>query len=196
MMILGSFFFVIIPLDPAGDDHRDRRRRAVAKISQALDVLAPGRPGTDPGAPHPRARPPTLWRSSCSLRWPSSSPSRSRPRSAPATIVGERERGTGEFLAHSPAGVREIYSASSSRASSPATSTTAVGFGAYSLIVNLTVGPEVGGWFFPTFQWWVMILWVLPPFLAICLSLVLRLVGQGQARPPQPSRPRVWSASR
>ena len=25
------------------------------------------------------------------------------------TIVGERERGTGEFLAHSPAGVREIY---------------------------------------------------------------------------------------
>src|SRR3989440_10781492 len=26
-----------------------------------------------------------------------------------ATIVGERERGTGEFLAHSPAGVREIY---------------------------------------------------------------------------------------
>ena len=26
-----------------------------------------------------------------------------------ATIVGERERGTGEFLAHSPAGIREIY---------------------------------------------------------------------------------------
>jgi ABC-2 type transport system permease protein len=26
-----------------------------------------------------------------------------------ATIVGERERGTGEFLAHSPADVREIY---------------------------------------------------------------------------------------
>ncbi|MCB1004727.1 MAG: ABC transporter permease subunit, partial [Acidimicrobiales bacterium] len=26
-----------------------------------------------------------------------------------ATIVGERERGTGEFLAHSPADVKEIY---------------------------------------------------------------------------------------
>ncbi len=26
-----------------------------------------------------------------------------------ATIVGERERGTGEFLAHSPASTREIY---------------------------------------------------------------------------------------
>ena len=42
-------------------------------------------------------------------------------------------------------------------------------------MVNLTVGAEIGGWFFPTTQWWVMILWVLPPFLAICLSLVLRL---------------------
>ena len=53
--------------------------------------------------------------------------------------------------------------------------TTFVGFGAYSLIVNLLVGPEVGGWFFPTRQWWVMVLWVLPPFLAIALSIVLRL---------------------
>ncbi len=53
--------------------------------------------------------------------------------------------------------------------------TTIVGFAVYSLIVNLVVGPEVGGWFFPTAQWWLMILWVLPPFLAICLSLVLRL---------------------
>ena len=32
----------------------------------------------------------------------------------------------------------------------------------YSLIVNLIVGPEVGGWFFPTPQWWVLMLWVVP----------------------------------
>lgn len=51
----------------------------------------------------------------------------------------------------------------------------AVGFTVYSLIVNLTVGPSVGRWFFPTRQWWIMLLWVLPPFLALCLSLVLRL---------------------
>ncbi|MGH1503674.1 MAG: ABC transporter permease [Acidimicrobiales bacterium] len=92
-----------------------------------------------------------------------------------ATIVGERERGTGEFLAHSPAGVREIYLGKLIASLVPGYLTTAIGFGLYSLIVNLTVGPEVGGWFFPTAQWWVMILWVLPPFLAICLSLVLRL---------------------
>lgn len=92
-----------------------------------------------------------------------------------STIVGERERGTGEFLAHSPAHEREIYLGKLIASLLPGYATTIAGFAIYSLIVNLFVGPEVGGWFFPTFQWWVMILWVLPPFLAICLSLVLRL---------------------
>jgi uncharacterized membrane protein len=50
-----------------------------------------------------------------------------------------------------------------------------VGFGVYSLIVNLFVGPEVGGWFFPTASWWTLMLWVVPPFLALTLSIVLRL---------------------
>ncbi|MFT7474269.1 MAG: ABC-2 type transport system permease protein [Verrucomicrobiales bacterium] len=98
-----------------------------------------------------------------------------------ATIVGEREKGTGEFLANSPAGVREIYVGKLIASLVPGYITTAVGFGLYSIIVNLTVGPEVGGWFFPTAQWWVMILWVLPPFLAICLSLVLRLSARVQS---------------
>lgn len=92
-----------------------------------------------------------------------------------ATIVGERERGTGEFLAHSPASAREIYLGKLIASLAPGYATVVVGFGLYSLIVNLTIGGQVGGWFFPTAQWWVMILWVLPPFLAICLSLVLRL---------------------
>ena len=92
-----------------------------------------------------------------------------------ATIVGERERGTGEFLAHSPAEAREIYLGKLIASLVPGYLTTLVGFGAYSLIVNLFVGPEVGGWFFPTRQWWVMMLWVVPPFLALALSIVLRL---------------------
>ena len=92
-----------------------------------------------------------------------------------ATIVGERERGTGEFLAHSPAGIREIYLGKLIASLVPGYFTTIVGFGCYALIVNLIVGPEVGGWFFPTPQWWVLMLWVVPPFLALTLSLVLRL---------------------
>jgi len=92
-----------------------------------------------------------------------------------ATIVGERERGTGEFLAHSPAGIREIYLGKLLASLAPGYATTVVGFGIYSLIVNLIVGPEVGGWFFPTTQWWILMAWVVPPFLALTLSLVLRL---------------------
>ena len=98
-----------------------------------------------------------------------------------ATIVGEREKGTGEFLANSPAGVREIYIGKLIASLVPGYLTTIVGFTFYSLIVNVLVGPEVGGWFFPTAQWWVMILWVLPPFLMICLSLVLRLSARVQS---------------
>lgn len=92
-----------------------------------------------------------------------------------STIVGERERGTGEFLAHSPAHEREIYLGKLIASLLPGYATTLVGFGVYSLIVNLFVGPEVGGWFFPTKEWWVLMLWVVPPFLALTLSIVLRL---------------------
>lgn len=92
-----------------------------------------------------------------------------------STIVGERERGTGEFLAHSPAHVHEIYLGKLIASLVPGYLTTLLGFGVYSVVVNLLVGPEVGGWFFPTAQWWVLMLWVVPPFLALTLSIVLRL---------------------
>ena len=92
-----------------------------------------------------------------------------------STIVGERERGTGEFLAHSPADEREIYIGKLLASILPGYATTIAGFGVYSLLVNLLVGPEVGGWFFPTREWWILMLWVVPPFLAFTLSIVLRL---------------------
>lgn len=92
-----------------------------------------------------------------------------------ASLVGERERGTGEFLAHSPASVREIYLGKILASFVPGYLTTLVGFGTYSLVVNLLVGPEAGGWFFPTTEWLVMMFWIIPPFLLLTLSLVLRL---------------------
>jgi ABC-type Na+ efflux pump permease subunit len=92
-----------------------------------------------------------------------------------ASLVGERERGTGEFLAHSPASVREIYLGKILASFVPGYLTTLVGFGTYSLVVNLLVGPEAGGWFFPTTEWLLMMFWIIPPFLLLTLSLVLRL---------------------
>jgi ABC-2 type transport system permease protein len=94
------------------------------------------------------------------------------------TLVGERERGTGEFLAHSPASESEIYLGKLVASLLPGYLTTLVGFGVYALIVNTLVGPRVGGWFFPTTDWWVLVLWVVPPFLALTLSAVLWLSGR------------------
>lgn len=91
------------------------------------------------------------------------------------TMVGEKEKGTGEFLAHSPASEREIYLGKLIASLLPGYLTTLVGFGLYSLIVNLIVGPTVGGWFFPTRDWLLMMFWVVPPFLALALSMVLRM---------------------
>jgi uncharacterized membrane protein len=42
-------------------------------------------------------------------------------------------------------------------------------------VVNVLVGPGVGGWFFPTVDWLLMMAWIIPPFLLLTLSLVLRL---------------------
>lgn len=92
-----------------------------------------------------------------------------------ATIVGERERGTGEFLAHSPADTREIFVGKLIASLLPGYLTTLVGFGTYSLLVNLIAADEVGEWFFPTKQWLWLMFWVVPPFLGLALSTVLRL---------------------
>ncbi len=89
------------------------------------------------------------------------------------TIVGERERGSGEFLAHSPASEREIYLGKLLASLLPGLLTCYVGFLAYAVVVNLIIGPEVGGWFFPTANWWLLITWVVPPFLALVVALIL-----------------------
>ena len=91
------------------------------------------------------------------------------------TIIGERERGSGEFLAHSPASEREIYVGKLIASLLPGYFAAAVGFACYSLIVNLLVGPKLGGWFFPTTNWWILVLWVLPPFIALALALILAI---------------------
>jgi ABC-type Na+ efflux pump permease subunit len=91
------------------------------------------------------------------------------------TVIGERERGSGEFLAHSPAREGEIYVGKLIASLVPGYLAAAAGFACYSLVVNLTVGPKVGGWFFPTRNWWILVLWVLPPFIALALAVILAI---------------------
>lgn len=90
-------------------------------------------------------------------------------------IVGERERGTGEYLAHSPLTTREIYLGKLISSLVPGYLATIAGFAVYAVVVNLTVGSSLGGWFFPTPGWILLIVWVIPPFIAVALSLILRL---------------------
>jgi ABC-type Na+ efflux pump permease subunit len=90
-------------------------------------------------------------------------------------VVGERERGTGEFLAHSPATELEIYVGKLIASLVPGYAATILGFAAYSLVVNAVVGPTLGGWFFPTADWWLLIFWVVPPFLAVALAVIVAI---------------------
>jgi ABC-2 type transport system permease protein len=174
MMVLGGLFFVVLPMVLLATITRLGDVELVSQISQTLEMLPAAaeeniRGDSDLGragyvlavylfAPIAVVVPLTI---STAV--------------GAASIVGERERGTGEFLAHSPADVRAIYLGKLIASLLPGYATTIVGFGIYALIVNTIVGPEVGGWFFPTAEWWVLMLWVLPPFLALALSIVLRL---------------------
>jgi ABC-type Na+ efflux pump permease subunit len=177
MSILGSIFFVIVPLvlllsiTSLGDVD------AVQNIANTLEVL-PAKAQAQIKGDTPQGR--TSYALAVFLFAPMAVvvPLTISTAVGAATLVGERERGTGEFLAHSPAATKEIYLGKLMASLVPGYFTTMVGFTLYSLIVNLIVGPEVGGWFFPTQQWWLLMLWVLPGFLFIGLSLVLRLSGR------------------
>ncbi len=89
------------------------------------------------------------------------------------TIIGERERGSGEFLAHSPATEREIYLGKLLASILPGYATALVGFGTYTLIVNAIAGPSLGGWFFPTGNWLILVFGLVPPFIALAVALIL-----------------------
>lgn len=180
MVILGLLFFVVLPTALLLMVTQLGSVEAIAEVSETLDALPAAAQDQVRGAT-PEGR--TGFALAVFLIAPVAVvvPLTISTAVGAATIVGEREKGTGEFLANSPAGVRDIYMGKLIASLVPGYVTTAVGFTLYSLIVNLLVGPQVGGWFFPTAQWWVMILWVLPPFLMICLSLVLRLSARVQS---------------
>ncbi len=177
MGILGALFFVVVPTVLLVSIRHLGDVSAVRQIADTLEVL-PARAQEQIRGDTPGAR--TSYALAVFLFAPVAIvvPLTISTAVGAATLVGERERGTGEFLAHSPAAVREIYVGKLLASLVPGYLTTIVGFGAYSLLVNLVVGPEVGGWFFPTPQWWLLMSWVLPGFLLIGLSLVLRLSGR------------------
>ncbi|CAN5687767.1 hypothetical protein BH10ACT3_BH10ACT3_12830 [soil metagenome] len=174
MVLLGSLFFVVIPGILLLTITRIGNISMVQQASQALQILPEAAQSKIQGS-NPQGR--TAYALAVYLFAPVAVvvPLTISTAVGAASLVGERERGTGEFLAHSPASVREIYLGKLFASFVPGYRTTLVGFGSYALMVNLLVGPKVGGWFFPTPEWLVMMFWIIPPFLLLTLSLVLRL---------------------
>jgi len=175
MLLLGGFFFIIVPAFLLSVINSIGSVEAVQQVSDALKLLPQSAQQAVPTEAAPSTK--VSYVLAVYLFAPIAVvvPLTISTAVGASTIVGERERGTGEFLAHSPADVREIYLGKLLASLIPGYVTTVAGFGVYSLLVNLIVGPDVGGWFFPTPSWWLLIVWVLPPFLALALSLVLRL---------------------
>jgi ABC-2 type transport system permease protein len=178
MVVLAGFFFVVAPAGLLWAVTHISGSDLVQKVGATLSVL-PGsaRAAINQRAPHASASVKASYALAVYLFAPLAVivPMTISTAVGANCLVGERERGTGEFLAHTPVTERELYIGKLIASLVPGYLTTLVGFAIYALVVNLIVGPHVGGWFFPTTQWWLLMLWVVPPFLAITLSVVLRL---------------------
>jgi ABC-2 type transport system permease protein len=178
MIILAGFFFVVSPAILLYVITHVQSSSLVSKVGSTLDLL-PGSASHEIAGrvPHASASIKASYALAVYLFAPLAVivPMTISTAVGANCLVGEREKGTGEFLAHCPATEREIYTGKLIASLTPGYITTLVGFGLYSLVVNLIVGPHVGGWFFPTRSWWILMFWVVPPFLAITLSIVLRL---------------------
>jgi ABC-2 type transport system permease protein len=88
------------------------------------------------------------------------------------SFVGERERGSGEFLAHSPASMTDVYLGKLVAALIPGYLTAIAGVFIYSAVVNLIVVTRTDGVTFPTGNWWIFAGWVMPPLLAMAVALI------------------------
>ncbi len=175
LMILGGMFFVVLPAILLGSMSLVRQQSTI--VSQIGDIV-----GTLPDAiqqniqgDSPTAR--ASYAFAVYLLAPIAIvvPLTISSAVGANSIVGERERGTGEFLAHSPLTVREIYVGKLIASLLPGYAAGIIGFGLYAIVVNVIVGSQIGGWFFPTAGWLLLVLWVVPPFIAIALALILRL---------------------
>lgn len=94
---------------------------------------------------------------------------------AGTAVVGERERHTIEGLLYTPASDREIVLAKIAATWLLAVGITWISFGAYAVMVNLVVGDQFDGWFFPTVRWALHIGLVVPlaAFFSVCAIIIV-----------------------
>lgn len=180
MLILASLFFIVVPIIALGSIASIQQNEVASRLGQVIEVL-PENVQSNIQGDSPRSQ--AAYAIAVYLLAPIAVvvPLTVAGAVGSNAIVGERERGTGEFLAHSPITERELYIGKMMSALIPGYAAVVIGFSMYSILVNLIVGPSVGGWFFPTGGWWVLILWVVPPFIAIAVALIVRISARVQS---------------
>ena len=100
------------------------------------------------------------------------------------SFAGEKERHTLEGVLYTPVTDTALVVGKILGAVIPAVVVSWVCFGVYALLVNLLGNPLVGHWYFPTLNWWVMMLLLVPAvatFVTTCVVWVSARVGTYQS---------------
>ena len=97
---------------------------------------------------------------------------------ASSSFVGEKERRTIEGLFYTPLSNRELVLAKVLGSVIPSVLLTWVAFIVYTLIVNVLGSPMMGGVFFPTWTWSVIIVVLVPAVGFLATSLIVAVSGR------------------
>ena len=177
LAIIAALFFVVLP-DGAVPRASRRSRTSESSVTQIGNLMGSLPKSIQQQDRRTRARtcrPRTRSPSTSSRRSRSSCRSPSPPRSVRRRSSANASAAAASSSPTRPPPSGRSSSVSCSRASCPDTSPPASGFLLYSLIVNLIVGPQVGRLVLPYANWWILVLWVVPPFLALVVGIILRI---------------------
>lgn len=102
---------------------------------------------------------------------------------ASSSLVGEKERRTIEGLLYSPLSNRELVLAKVLGSVIPAVAITWIAFVVYALIVNTLGAPLLGGVFFPTWTWVVVVVALAPLVGFLATSLIVAVSARSTTMP-------------
>ncbi len=97
---------------------------------------------------------------------------------ASSSLVGEKERRTIEGLLYTPLTNRELVLAKVLGSVIPAVALTWIAFIAYAVIVGVLGAPMMGGVFFPTWTWAVLVILLVPLVGFLATSLIVAVSGR------------------
>lgn len=97
---------------------------------------------------------------------------------AASSLVGEKERRTIEGLLYTPLSNRELVLAKVLGSVIPAVALTWIAFVIYTVLVSVLGAPMMGGIFFPTWAWAVLIVLLVPLVSFLATSLIVAVSGR------------------